>query len=175
MRGQRLRWRPMTAADLVAVDAIAAAVHVDYPEDAAVFAERLTLHPRGCYVLSAAGNDEADIAGYIISHPWHLARPPALNARLGAIPSPATTYYIHDIALLPAARGSGAAAAILEMLIRHAATIADNISLVAVGGTSQFWAAHGFARDADPVLARKLISYGSDPCYMIRPLADSRY
>ncbi len=163
----------MTTADLAAVSGIAAAVHVDYPEDAAVFAERLTMYPQGCYVLAETDGAGARIAGYLISHPWQFAQPPALNAMLGALPSPATTYYIHDIALLPVARGSGAAAAIVALLIRHAATIADNISLVAVGGTSPFWAAQRFARRADPALAAKLASYGGDACYMSRALADA--
>ena len=95
----------MTAADLPAVNAIAAQVHVAYPEDAAVFAERLTLHPAGCCVLDGG----TGVAGYVISHPWRIAEPPALDTLLGALPAPASTYYIHDIALLPAARRGGAA------------------------------------------------------------------
>ena len=162
------RWRPLTTADLPAVNAIAAAVHVDYPEDAAVFAERLALHPQGCHVLAEA--DGAGIAGYIISHPWHLAEPPALNTLLGAVPSPATTYYIHDIALLPVARGGGATAAILAPLMRHAATIADSVSLVAVGGTVPFWQRHGFIARRDRALAGKLATYGADAGYMVCPL-----
>ncbi|MCG6207054.1 GNAT family N-acetyltransferase [Rhodopseudomonas sp. HC1] len=165
-----LQWRAMSAADLDAVNAVAAAVHVDYPEDAAVFAERLALHPQGCYVLSDIADGDAEIAGYLISHPWNLRQPPALNALLGALPSPASTYYIHDIALLPVARGSGAAAAILAPLMRHAATIADNISLVAVGGTVQFWSKQGLARIADPALDAKLRSYDAEACYMMRSL-----
>lgn len=160
----------MTTADLAAVNAVAAAVHVDYPEDAAVFAERLALHPQGCYVLADTAGSAAAIAGYLISHPWHRGQPPALNALLGAIPSPASTYYIHDIALLPQARGSGAPSAILPLMIRHAETLADNISLVAVGGTAPFWQRHGFAAAGDQALARKLASYGDDARYMIRPL-----
>ncbi|MCP9626431.1 GNAT family N-acetyltransferase [Rhodopseudomonas palustris] len=166
-----LHWRPMTAIDLVAVNAIAAAVHVDYPEDAAVFAERLALHPQGCYVLGAADSSDAGLAGYIISHPWRLGEPPALNALLGAVPSPASTYYIHDIALLPRARGSGATDAVLATLLPHAATIADNVSLVAVGGTVPFWRRHKFASRDSSALTRKLASYGTDASYMTRPLS----
>lgn len=163
-----LHWRPMTAVDLVAVNAIAAAVHVDYPEDAAVFAERLALHPQGCHVL--AERDHAGIIGYIISHPWRLEEPPALNALLRAIPAPASTYYIHDIALLPQARGSGATEAVLTTLLHHAETIADNVSLVAVGGTVPFWRRHKFASRDSTTLALKLASYGEGVSYMVRPL-----
>jgi len=156
----------MTAADLPAVGAIAAHVHVAYPEDDAVFAERLALHPAGCFVFE--GGD--GVAGYLISHPWRHGAPPPLNSRLGSLPAPATTYYLHDIALLPEARRGGAASAILETLARHAATQADNISLVAVAGTVQFWQRQGFAVVADPALAAKLRSYDADACYMQRKL-----
>ncbi|WP_455403715.1 GNAT family N-acetyltransferase [Rhodopseudomonas parapalustris] len=159
-------WRPMTAADLPAVNAIAAVVHAAYPEDAAVFTERLALYPDGCLVLENADGP----AGYLISHPWHLMQPPALNALLGSVPRPASTYYLHDIALLPQARGGGAAGAALAILFDHAAAVADNVSLVAVGGTVPFWGHYRFAPNNTPSLARKLQSYGTDANYMIRPL-----
>ncbi|MFC0242459.1 GNAT family N-acetyltransferase [Rhodopseudomonas telluris] len=165
-------WRAMTTADLPAVNAIAAAVHVDYPEDAAVFDERLALHPQGCHVLGETDSGDTGITGYIISHPWRLGEPPALNALLGTIPSPASTYYVHDIALLPQARGSGATAAVLTILLRHAAAISDNVSLVAVGGTVPFWRRHGFVPRQTTALAHKLASYGTDASYMVRPLVD---
>ncbi|WP_047307537.1 GNAT family N-acetyltransferase [Rhodopseudomonas palustris] len=158
-------WRSMTVADLPVVNAIAAAVHVDYPEDPAVFAERLTLHPGGCFVLDTPEG----VGGYLISHPWHLEQPPALNELLGSVPSPAPTYYLHDIALLPAARGGGATAAILATMAEHAATIADTISLVAVGGTARFWQRFGFEPIKSEALARKLTTYGGEARYMLGP------
>lgn len=97
-----LQWRPMTATDLPAVKALADLVHVAYPEDETVFADRLTHHPAGCFVLQGA---DAPV-GYVISHPWQFARPPRLNTRLDRPALPPSTYYIHDLALLPAARGS---------------------------------------------------------------------
>ncbi|NEW94795.1 GNAT family N-acetyltransferase, partial [Rhodopseudomonas sp. BR0M22] len=105
-----------------------------------------------------------------ISHPWHLKQPPALNARLGSVPEPASTYYLHDIALLPQARGGGAASAVIATLVRHAAGIADNVTLVALSGTVQFWQRQGFARLADPALDAKLKSYDAEACYMQRRL-----
>ncbi|MDU3046646.1 GNAT family N-acetyltransferase, partial [Bradyrhizobium sp.] len=109
-------WRAMTVDDLASVDVIAARVHPSYPEDHAVFAERLRLHATGCRVLMTGG----EIAGYVISHPWHLGEPPALNALLGGLPEAAATYYVHDLALLPDARGSGAASWIVAQLVRQA-------------------------------------------------------
>ncbi|ABD88706.1 GNAT family N-acetyltransferase [Rhodopseudomonas palustris] len=164
-----MSWRAMTPRDLPAVNAIAARVHPDYPEDAAVFEERLALYPAGCFILQSA----AAPIGYLISHPWHFAEPPALNVALCEIPSPASTYYIHDIALLPQARGSGAAATAVAALLQLARTqTMRNISLVAVNNSVQFWRRQGFHIHSDGALAQKLASYGADACYMVRDLGD---
>lgn len=154
----------MTSDDLVAVQAIADRVHVDFPEGAAVFAERLLLYPQGCFVL--VGREGA--TGYVISHPWTLARPPALNTMLGTLPSQPSTFYIHDLALLPAARGSGAAAAVVTRLIAHAVQAGfATMSLVAVNGSAGFWERHGFHELRDAALATKLASYGADARLMV--------
>jgi GNAT superfamily N-acetyltransferase len=155
----------MTAGDLDAVDAIALRLHPSYPEDREVFAERLRLHPDGCGVLAGQGDE---IAGYVISHPWHLGKPPALNVVLGRLPSPATTYYIHDLALLPEARGTGAAGRIVARLRLHARELGlPALTLVAVNGSAPFWQTQGFAvapGNGD------LSSYGGDARLMICPV-----
>jgi ribosomal protein S18 acetylase RimI-like enzyme len=162
-------WRPMTPADLAVIREIAARVHPDYPEDDAVFAERLALYPSGCFVLAKGG----EALGYLISHPWQLGQPPALNVLLHALPAPASTYYVHDLALLPQARGTGAAAAIIATLIRHAtAQRHQNISLVAVNNSVQFWQRQGFGIHDDSALTAKLSSYDAQACYMLRNLDD---
>ena len=75
-------------------------VHVDYPEDEAVVVERFRLYPAGCAVLDF----EQNIAGYTLTHPWHYGAPPTLNTTLRALPRRSSTYYIHDLALLPETR-----------------------------------------------------------------------
>ncbi len=160
-------WRAMTAADLPAVKIVADAVHPDFPEDEAVFADRLALHPAGCFVLRS---DDA-LLGYMISHPWHFKQPPKLNAILGEPAVPATTYYIHDLALLPAARNSGAAAAMVETLAAHAAQLRlPNMTLVAVNNSVHFWQRQGFGVAVDPALERQLRSYDEQACFMIRDI-----
>ncbi len=155
----------MTSADLPAMFAIADVVHPNYPEDPAVFAERLTLYPYGCLVLMQGDRP----VGYIVSHPWTYAQPPALNSLLGALPVPPTTYYIHDIALLPEARGTGGANAIVTRLIAQAGALGvDNISLVAVNDSVAFWTRHGFRVVPDAALDKKLRSYDADARFMVR-------
>jgi ribosomal protein S18 acetylase RimI-like enzyme len=160
-------WRPMTMEDAAPVCAIADRVHVNYPEDDAVFMERLRLYPEGCAMFEQAGQ----VAAYAITHPWHYGEPPALNVMLGAIPDSATTYYIHDIAMLPETRGSGAGSAVVGAVIAHAAkTGAPNVSLVAVNNSVPFWSRFGFEIVNEPKLAQKLLTYDADARFMVRSL-----
>lgn len=157
----------MTAADLSAVAALADLIHPAFPEDAAVFADRLALHAPGCLVLDC----NTTICGYVLSHPWHNRQPPALNKVLAQDAVPATTFYIHDLALAPAARGSGAAAAIVARLAAHAAQLMlPNMTLVAVNNSVHFWQRLGFDVVIDPALADRLRSYDDAAAFMSRDL-----
>lgn len=165
-----LQWRPLIALDLPTVTAIAEIVHPDFPEDAEVFAERQALYPDGTRLLEVDGV----ASGYVLSHPWRFKQLPALNALLGAVPSDADTYYIHDLALLNKARGTGAAAMIVGEIQRHArAQGFANMSLVAVNGSLPFWHKHGFRALSPsklaPELVDKLNSYEAQARFMVKP------
>ena len=161
-------WRLMQADDLPAVVQIAEQVHPDYPEDATVFTERQQLYPQGCWIRQHG----RDICGYLISHPAQLGSPPALNSLLHMLPASATTYYLHDIALLPAARGTNAANSILTQLCAQADQESlDNLSLIAVNQSADFWQRHHFQAASHLVPAAKLKSYDQAACYMVRPLS----
>ena len=157
-------WRPMAAADLPAVSAISDAVHGRYSEAVEVYAERLALYPMGCFVFEADG-----AAGYLIAHPWRGDTPPKLGAMLRTIPADADTFYLHDIALLPETRGTGAGRAAVELAIATARAAGfDDVTLMAVGGAGSFWAAHGFGIvGAAPEI---LASYGPEARLMRRRL-----
>jgi len=161
------RWRPMRAADLPAVAALADAIHAEHPEDAAVFAERLALHPAGCLVLG----DEGGIRGYAIAHPWTAAAPPALDTLRGRLPTRPDAFHLHDIALDLSARGRGHAAAVLAALLGHATVLGlPRLTLVAVAGTAGYWQRQGFR----PIPSRApgaLESYGPGSTFMARPLS----
>jgi ribosomal protein S18 acetylase RimI-like enzyme len=159
-------WRPMREHDLAKVVAVADLVHPNHPEDPEVFAERLALHPEGCLVHEESG----DLTGYVVSHPW-IVLPPSLNTRIGSLPPAPSTYYIHDLALLPLARGQGAAGAVVRRLLIHAAALGlPCVSLVAVEGSAAFWTRCGFREEEDPALAGTLRSYGLAR-FMVRPAA----
>jgi len=162
-------WRAMTEDDLAAVREIAEIVHPDYPEDAAVFAERLALYPEGCHLFVDA---EGRAAGYALTHPWLHGTPPKLNTLLAAIPADADTYYLHDIALLPWTRGRGAATDLLSFLAHRAMEIGlSRMSLVAVNASRPVWERRGFAVDVET--GPDLSSYGAEAWFMARSLSDT--
>jgi GNAT superfamily N-acetyltransferase len=161
-------WRHLRAADLPHVHAIQHDVHVALQEDDAVLAERIALAPAGCFLLERG----TAALGYVLSHPWHLAAPPALNQSLGAIPADADCWYIHDLALREAARGGGHGRAMARRLLDQARALGfRHAALIAVYGSSPFWEIFGFRGQDRPDLAAKLASYGEmDATFMVAPL-----
>ena len=165
------RWEQMAAADVDAIAAVADVVHPAFPEDRAVLAERFALCPEGCFVLRQ-GRDGA-VIGYTLTHPWAADSVPPLNTLLGRLPpeGAARVYYIHDLALLPAARGMQAGAAAVRLLeARARAAGLATMALVAVNNSGGFWRARGFAPVDSPHWQQKLASYGADAAYMTKVL-----
>jgi len=158
-------WHPLGAGDLDELCAIAAFAHPDLPERVEVFAEKLRLFPEGCLKFLLGGR----MAGYGLSHPWALNAVPRLDAFLGPLPAAPGCLFIHDVALLPAARGRGAAHA----FARHAEALARDrglrrLALVAGYGPARLWARLGF-RPARPA-GLDLSGYGQDAEYMVKEL-----
>ena len=134
-------WQPMVPDDLPIVVSISDAVHGAFTEDAAVMAERRALYPAGCRVWRADG----PILGYMMAHPWHGEKPPALDTLLGALPTSPDTLCLHDVALLPAARGSGAGRLAVAWAVELAHAIrVPHVTLMAVNGAEGYWARQGF-------------------------------
>ena len=157
----------MSGYDLGAVSAIAAKVHPGFFEADAVLAEKQMLYRNGCYILEVAEKP----AGYVLSHPWTFGALPALDTLLGALPPEPDTFYIHDLALLPVARGVKAAGKIIAALTKHAEAMAfPTMSLVAVNGSVPFWEKQGFAVEERAELAEKLAAYEADARYMVKVL-----
>ena len=160
-------WRKAASADLPAIDRIARAVHPLLPERPEVFAEKLQLFPAGCLVAWQG----AEATGYALSHPWAPGAAPPLDRLLGKLPPEAACLFIHDVALLPAARGRGAGRSLLPRLDlvarRHGLR---TMALVSVYGTTGFWEGLGFTA-ASAGLAE---GYGPEARYMTRPLPPAR-
>ncbi len=128
-----------------------------------MFANKLALFPAGCFVLARNGA----VAGYGIAHPWGLGTIPALDTCLTALPPSPACLYIHDVVVLPAARGRGATAALVSLFEaiarRHRL---PSLALVSVYGTYPFWERFGFETASEPALADTLQSYGASARYM---------
>lgn len=157
-------WRPAAATDLVDIQRIGDQIHPDLRERPEVFAERLELFPEGCFAL--VRNQE--VVGYGLSHPWFLNRIPPLNQLLGSIPQSPDCLLIHDVAVLPHARGHGAAGILIELTAKLARMRSiPYLALVSVYDTRPLWTRLGFEVIPDRSLADKLKSYGDTACYMI--------
>ena len=154
-------------ADLDAVERIGNAIHVSLQERPEVFANKLELFPQGCFVLARNGA----IAGYGVAHPWALGSVPALDTLMAALPPSPDCLYIHDVVVLPTARGQGAAGVLVDLYEAVARQHElPSLALVSVYGTYVFWERFGFQTTADPALARKLQSYGETARYMRKSL-----
>lgn len=165
----------MSAADLPCVMAIQAEAYAsaDFaPEQPAVFRDRMALAPGLCLVAcDVAVDGTGAVLGYLVSHPWHDAAPPALDCALGALPVPARFWYLHDCAIDARAHGQGMAAA----LYAHASARARALglgrgALVAVGDAAGYWARQGYRVQERADLQAKLAGYGPGARYMVREL-----
>ncbi|KCZ52796.1 GNAT family N-acetyltransferase [Hyphomonas pacifica] len=154
-------WMQAGLEDLPDISRIAAEVHAGYPESDAVFSNRLSLFEPGCFVCRMG----KQIVGYLISHPWRCGQPVPLDTELTALPQGADCLYLHDIALLPAARGKGASSLALQAVKQVARQAGlPVISLVALPGTEAYWSRQGF--EARPCTS--LESYGPGVSYRER-------
>lgn len=133
-------------------------------ESEAVIRQRLASAPDTCWI---AESDSMPI-GYLFSYGSTVGRVTPLGGSFTVAASP-DCLYLHDIAIIPAVRGSGAATALLEAARSWAAArrIAD-VALVSVGDTRTYWSRRGFvaASAVTPAQSRALSSYGVDACYM---------
>lgn len=161
------RWRPMRRADLAAVERIGEELHADLPERPEVVAEKFDRFPRGCLTLAIG----EDIVGYGLSHPWRLRSAPKLDSFLGPLPDPAECLFIHDVAVLPRARGHDAAGCYVGRIALLAAELGvAALALVSVYGTHEMWARHGFRAMGAADLDAALSAYGRTARYMVKAL-----
>jgi GNAT superfamily N-acetyltransferase len=158
----------MQGSDLAAVSHLAASIHPAYPEDAEMFDEKLRLFPYGCLSLQ----DGADIVGYCFSHPWTRGLPPALNELLGELPAMPDTYFIHDVAIDPRARGQGVTSTLLSVLVTVTRLCGlSHMTLIAVNNSEGFWRRAGFVATTDQDLQRSVrLKYSNEAIHMEMPI-----
>jgi hypothetical protein len=159
----------MAISNLDTVNAIGDAIHTELPERPEVSGEKFRLFPAGCQILMRG----TEIVGYGISHPWILNNIPPLDTFLERLPEKPECLFIHDVVVLPIARGYNAAASYIDEMCRIARSIhLKSLALVSVYGTTPLWSRYGFEVVTDPSLNDKLKSYGKTAKYMIRHIDD---
>ena len=161
-----LKVRPMAVADLDAVLRIQAACYTAIePESRESLQAKLQAAPDTCFVAVA---DQQPVA-YAIAVPVAFPELPVLDQPHCDPPPHADALYLHDVAVSPTLRGSGAAGALVRRVMdaaRHGQW--RQMCLIAIQGSSSYWARHGFREVAPREMAAKLASYGADARFMWR-------
>ena len=130
-------------------------------------AEKQRLFPEGCLVLASA----LTVAGYALSHPWICKDIPALNELLLRLPKNPDCLYLHDIALLPNARGHRASRRLVETLIKIAyREKLFSLALTSVYDTRGLWESYGFKPYKNTHIEHQINTYGPHAIYMIKSL-----
>lgn len=156
-----MEWRRARLEDAEAISRLSLQILGDLGETAEIFSERIGLCPEGCHVLT---NGE-ELLGHAITHPWLRGQPPAMNQRLGSLPSKADCWYIHEVVLVARARGRGGVRTVLQALRATAAAAGLPVmALVAVEGASAYWQGLGF--QPVPLSDAQVGSYGGQATYM---------
>ena len=162
------RWLPLLESDIGGVDRIAREIHKALPERKEIFAEKLRLFPQGCFKFMFEGR----MMGYAFSHPWTLYSVSPLDHFLSALPAQPDCLFIHDIAVVSAARGHNAAGSCIAEIVKVAQQMdIQHLACVSVYGTDVLWARLGFRAVTSYESMSNLSSYGESAKYMIAELA----
>jgi ribosomal protein S18 acetylase RimI-like enzyme len=163
-----LRWRAMTVRDIAEVQRISDLIHPDYPERDDVVTEKLMLAPSSHFI---AEDGEGTVRGYAVAYPWIADDMPKLDVFIRKLPDKPEVLYIHDVALLPSARGGPLVPDLLKRLSKVArAQGLGGFTLAAMYGSEAAWFQRGFWRvEARGKLVDQLAPYGP-AVFMSRPL-----
>lgn len=155
--------RPITASDWPAIMAIQAQCYSELtPESLAVMQSKWQASPTTCLVIEQAKH----IVAYALVHPWAQGDAPSLDTEIAYKES--NSWYLHDMAISPAAQGMGLGKQLLKYVIRQATQLTKHgIGLVAVQGAKDYWQQHGFLLAAPSItLKTALNTYPADACYL---------
>lgn len=115
----------------------------DLCESLAVFKNRFDRF--GQFFRVATIDDQ--IVGYIICFPYELGEIPKNNAPFEANLKRPDCFYIHDVTLIPEARGQGLAQLLIESAFNQAKDLGfTKVSLVSVGQSGNYWDKLGFIK-----------------------------
>ena len=158
----------MTASDLGQVLALQQRCYPpQYHEPLSAFDNKLQRSPGSAWIAVSSGQTVA----YLVTLPVDEAHFPALHASDWHPPERARWLYLHDLAVDPDHRGSGAGQRLIEQAFAHAQQQGiGGLALVAVQGAEPYWSRHGFRAQAvtHRGLSERLGSFGDDARFMVR-------
>ncbi len=130
------------------------------PEPLSVLRSKWILSPKTCFVAE----ENQQIHGYCLAHPWEDNSAPSLNLEIKRISTYAAGIFIHDLAVTPHLRRCGVGKEIYFRLLSFALQNKyEYLSLVAIQNAQYFWEKFGF----EPKRIKKsLLSYGENSIYM---------
>jgi predicted N-acetyltransferase YhbS len=155
----------MAEADIPAILEIQAACYTELvPESDESLRAKLRASPGTCQVACLSDR----VVAYLISIPWERSKPPALDARTCKLPPAPDCLYLHDLAVLPSARHSGAGRALVDATLAQLEALSlGHASLIAVQSSAAYWKRYGFnVVEPSEALRAKLSTYGTGAVYM---------
>ncbi|PRY29457.1 GNAT family N-acetyltransferase [Pseudosporangium ferrugineum] len=159
--------RPITPGDWSSIAELEAGAYTakGLSEDRAVLESRARSSPSTSFVLDTGGR----VGGYVLALPYPPRRFPQPDRPEHAVHR-SSNLHLHDIVVDDRLRGRGWA----KRMLRHLTDTArsseyEQISLIAVGGTSGFWSTHGYRPHPEVDVPP---GYGPGAVYMSRPITD---
>ncbi len=138
------------------------------PESRASLLAKLDASPSTCFVAEHIAGAQQGMAGYLFAMPWRLSTPPQLDAPNCILPAHPDCLYLHDLAVAPNARKTGAGQALVAVFMERLSTLPlQHASLISIQASAPYWQRHGFRIvAANAAIEAKLASYSTDAVYM---------
>lgn len=162
--------RSMQVSDLAQVMAIQSQCYLQLPpESLACYQAKLAASADTCFVARL----QEEIIAYMIALPWDSSAPPAFDAPSCELPKQTDCFYLHDLAVSPAARQHKVGSLLVAKFFDTAKALDfAKTCLIAVDGAHTYWQRFGFVQQTDhPAMTTKLAEYGEQAQFMQRILA----
>ena len=135
----------------------------EFLESEQSYRSKLESNPQTCFI---AEHDDT-VCSYIIGLAVDEHSFPILNAPSIITPDNPTILYLHDLSVLPRARGKGISEALIQRLLKQSQDF-EQTMLIAVQDSLSFWQRYDFS-PVDPTpwgLEEKVLSFGDDAVLM---------
>lgn len=139
----------------------------EFLESEQSYRSKLESNPQTCFIAE----QDNMVCAYIIGLAVDEQSFPALNATSISTPIKPTILYLHDLSVVPNARGTGVSEVLIQHLLKQSINF-EHTMLIAVQGSLGFWQKYNFA-PIDPKswgLEQKVLSFGVDAVLMAKDI-----